>query len=91
MKTTYLIAGAVGVLLLIRAKRREEKSTQLADSVPRSGSDFITDAWTQLNGGGMTAPGYPNIAPGANADPGKVGALSVLGAAMWDGSMTTAA
>ena len=90
MKTQTIFIGAFALFLFLRGKKKEAKRNQVEDSVPRSGTDFTTDLWTQLNGGGLTAAGYPNIAPGAQADPGRIGQLQLGLMPSWNGTLPTA-
>ena len=95
MKHLYLIAGAVGVLFWAKGHSAQKSSTQVQDTVSsQKGSDWIGagglySMWDRLSGADLTAPGYANLQPGAQADPGKVGQLSTGLVAGWDGSMVT--
>lgn len=87
MKLEYIL-GAGLVLLWLRGNKKIAASTQVKDSIPTEGTDWIGTAWDRLNGAqDLTAKGYPNLAAGAQADPGKVGQLSAGLSTGWDGTL----
>lgn len=85
---THLAIGAAALVLLqwYKGQQITAAAKQVEDSVPRAGSDWIGTMWDRLSGTDLVAPGYPNLAAGAVADPGKVGILDAKIAIGWDGS-----
>jgi hypothetical protein len=97
VKLQYII-GAGLVLLWLRGAKKEAASTQHADTnaLNAQGSDWIGAggqfaAWDRLSGRDLTAPGYGNIAGGANADPGKIGTMQTGLQFDWAGNVVQAA
>lgn len=90
MKFEYIIAAALAWFYLARGKK-VGAADQLKDTImaTQGGNDVRDDEtmWSRLMGGGITAPGYPNIAPGAQADPGGAGRIAANLAPKWDGSL----
>lgn len=82
--TAYIVAGVLAVLWW-KGKSKVAQSTQVQDSIPVDGTNFQGDLWARLNGADLTAAGYPNITPGPNASPSKVGYNGI--AAGWDGTI----
>ena len=86
MKTSYVIAGAVLALVWFKGFHKVSASTQLQDSVPLAGGDFVGDTWARLNGADLIAQGYPNIGGHLNADPGRIGIMGLNLNAGWNGN-----
>ena len=94
MKHLYIAAGAVAVFLLWNKGQKAKKTdNQLQDTLAsQQGSDWIGAGglfamWDRLSGADLVAPGYPNIAPGPVADPGKVGQLQTGMVPGWNGTL----
>lgn len=88
IKLEYIV-GAALVLMWMRGTKKAQQSTQLQDSMPLEGGNWqdMGDMWSRLNGQGMSASGYPNLASGPVADPGKVGILNAGLMPSWNGSL----
>lgn len=95
IKTEYIVAAVVAVMWL-KGRKKEASDTQLQDTLAsQKGSDWIGSGglyamWERLQGTDLVAKNYPNIAPGAQADPGKIGLLSTNILPGWDGSIGAA-
>lgn len=91
MKTTTLILVGLGAFLLWKRSRpapQLAKVGELAELPVFDGTNFTADVWSDFTGAASfkdrTAP---NLAGGANADPGPVG-LDIIGLQpKWDGSL----
>ena len=90
MKIEYIIAGLLAFFYLTRGQK-VAACNQLEATIAATagGNDVRPDEsmWSRLMGGGITAPGYPNLAPGAQADPGGAGRIAANLSTKWDGSL----
>ncbi|MFZ3221286.1 MAG: hypothetical protein WA174_14710 [Rhodoferax sp.] len=92
IKIEYII-GAGLVLMWLKGRKKEVSSNQVQDTIAsQQGSDWIGSGgmyamWDRLNGTDLGAKGYPNLAAGPVADPGKVGQLNAGIKTQWDGTI----
>jgi hypothetical protein len=88
IKIEYIV-GAGLVLLWLKGRNKQATNTQIKDTIPFGGNDvaWFENMQTRLDGFGLTAAGYANLAPGAQADPGHIGVKDAKFAPAWDGGL----
>ena len=101
MKTSYILAAAVVVLILKKNRGvGHGRSTMTAagqvldEAVPVNGSDFQGSWWDRLHGSDIVSAAYPNLLGSVNADPGPIGVRQIVSSRpqliAWNGDMVTA-
>lgn len=82
----FAVAAGLG-FAWFKGRQKTSASTQVLDSIPLAGGDFVGDTWSRLNGADLVAQGYPNIGGNLNADPGGIGTKAINLGAGWNGNV----
>lgn len=86
----YLAAAVAGLLVFRHFTEKAHSGvtrTEEAQGAHETGSDFMPELWSVINGGGQGSFNFPNLLPGANADPGGNAAANLGLMPKWDGSI----